>query len=85
MSMTPEAMAAATGVCTISGINVNIRSAPSTNADKVGALTQGQQMPVTGQSVDGNGITWYQIQGGWVRSEVVIIAGDCSTVPPVSA
>ena len=28
MSMTPEAMAAATGVCTISGINVNIRSAP---------------------------------------------------------
>ena len=85
MSMTPEAMAAATGACTISGTNVNIRSAPSTSADKVGALTEGQAMAVTGQSVDGNGITWYQIQGGWVRSDVVTVSGDCSVVPTVSA
>ncbi len=83
MMSTQEAAAPATGACTVSGTNVNIRSAPSTSADKVGALTQA--MAVTGQTVDASGITWYQIQGGWVRSDVVIVSGDCSAVPAVNA
>lgn len=84
MAMTPEAMAA-TGACTVSGTNVNIRSAPSTSADKVGALTEGQAMAVTGQAVDASGFTWYQIDGGWVRSDVVTVSGDCSAVPMMNA
>lgn len=85
MTMTQEPAPVTTGACTVSGTNVNIRSAPSTSADRVGSLSQGQPMPVIGQTTDGNGFTWYQIDSGWVRSDVVTLAGDCSAVPVLSA
>ncbi len=84
MMMTPEA-AAMSGACTVSGTNTNIRSAPSTDASTSGALTAGQSMAVTGQTVDASGYTWYQIEGGWVRSDVVTVNGDCMSVPTVNS
>jgi hypothetical protein len=83
-TMASTAEAAASGACTVSGTNVNVRSAPNTSASKSGALTDGQSMPVTGQSMDANGITWYQIQTGWVRSDVVTVSGNCAAVPVVN-
>ena len=57
---------------------------PDTMADVSGSLTQGKQLAVSGQTVDSSGITWYQVQGGWVRSDVVTVSGDCSAVPTVT-
>jgi len=84
MTMTQEP-AMATGACTVTGTNAIVRSAPSTSADRAGALTQGQTANVIGQTTDASGITWYQIDAGWVRSDVVTVSGDCSAVPVVSA
>ncbi|MEP7291452.1 MAG: ferritin-like domain-containing protein [Chloroflexota bacterium] len=74
-----------TGVCAVAGSNTIVRSAPSTSSERAGALTQGQTANVIGQTTDASGITWYQIEGGWVRSDVVTIDGDCSAVPQVNA
>lgn len=75
----------ASGACTVTGTNAIIRSAPSTSSNRAGALSQGQSAAVVGQTTDASGITWYQIDGGWVRSDVVTVSGDCSAVPQVSA
>jgi len=79
MSATAEATAM-TGACTVAGNNVNIRKTPDTMAEVSGALTKGTPLTVTGQTMDSSGITWYQVQGGWVRSDVVTVSGDCSAV-----
>lgn len=79
---TEEAMAG--GACSVSGDNTNVRSTPSTDASVAGALTQGQPMPVTGQTQGADGFTWYQISMGWVRSDAVAITGDCSGVATVT-
>ena len=84
MSATAEATTTS-GACTVSANNANIRATPDTMAKISGSLTQGKQMPVTGQTVDSSGITWYQVQGGWVRSDVVTVSGDCSAVPTVNS
>lgn len=82
MMATQEAMGAAT--CTVSASNTNVRSAPDINAEETGSLTQGTQMAVIGQTTGADGMTWYQIDMGWVRSDAVTVSGDCSTVPQAS-
>jgi uncharacterized protein YgiM (DUF1202 family) len=83
MAATQEA-SMADGPCTISGTNTNVRSGPSTSNDIVGNLSAGTQSDVIGQTTDANGFTWYQIDMGWVRGDVVQVAGNCSAVPMVS-
>jgi hypothetical protein len=34
--------------------------------------------------MDMNGFTWYQIDQGWVRGDVVNVAGNCAAVPMMS-
>lgn len=82
MTMTQEP-SSMNGACTISGTNTNVRSAPSTDADIAGALTEGDAKEVTGQTVDASGYTWYQIDMGWVRADVVTVSGDCMSVPTI--
>lgn len=84
MAMTQEP-STASGACTVTGANAIIRSSPSTSSDRAGALSQGQSAAVVGQTTDASGITWYQIDGGWVRSDVVTVSGDCSAVPVVNS
>lgn len=76
--------AAATGACTVTGANTNVRSAPDVNSDDVGSLTDGTVANVIGQTMGADGQTWYQIDMGWVRADAVTVAGDCSAVPMVS-
>ncbi|MDX2140516.1 MAG: SH3 domain-containing protein [Chloroflexota bacterium] len=70
-----------TGACTISGNNTNVRSAPTTDSDIVGNLTQGTPRDVIGQTMGTDNFTWYQIDLGWVRADAVTVSGDCSAVP----
>ncbi len=81
MESTPEAMPAGEGACTVSGNNTNVRSGAGTNFDVVGQLSDGSPQEVIGQTRDGNGFTWYQIEMGYVRSDVVQVAGNCAAVP----
>jgi hypothetical protein len=85
MAAAAESTQEASGdACTVSASNVNIRSTPSTGGDVVGSLTGGTATPVTGQTMDMNGFTWYQIDQGWVRGDVVNVAGNCAAVPMMS-
>ena len=80
---TMDATAAAM-VCTVSASNTNIRSAPNTSADAVGKLSGNTATPVTGQTMDANGFTWYKIDQGWVRADAVVVAGNCGAVAVVT-
>lgn len=80
--MMPEATAvAADGACTVTGRNTRVRAGAGTDFDQVGSLPQGQSAAVIGQTTDANGFTWYQIDQGWVRADVVTLSGNCSAVP----
>jgi len=68
---------------------VNVRSAPSLNAQLLGQVNKGQSVPVRGRTADG---TWYQITypagpGGvaWVYGPAASITGDAGTLPVVTA
>lgn len=67
--------------CAASGSGVNVRSGPGTDFDIVGALNGASS--VVAQTNDG----WYQIEtpSGFVFGDVVILSGDCSGLPTVSA
>ncbi|MDZ4768673.1 MAG: ferritin-like domain-containing protein [Chloroflexota bacterium] len=72
-----------TGDCMVSASDTNIRAAASLDSDVVGSLANNTPMMVTGRSTDTSGFTWYQIEGGFVRSDAVRSTGDCSIVPAV--
>jgi hypothetical protein len=72
-----------TGDCMVSASDTNIRAAASTDSDVVGSLTNNTPVMVMGRTTDTSGFTWYQIEGGWVRSDAVRSTGDCSAVPAV--
>jgi uncharacterized protein YgiM (DUF1202 family) len=69
----------------VMGNNVNVRQSPDTNAAVSGSITNGQQVAVIGQTKGSDGATWYQVQNGWVRSDVVTTSGDASMVPMTTA
>lgn len=58
---TPEGIGEGATVVVIES-GVNLRSAPSTDADVVGALEQGQVLVVTGPSEEGSGYVWWPVQ-----------------------
>lgn len=76
-----QEMTSADGECMVSGRNTRVRSGAGTDFDQVGSLAQGDSMAVIGQTTDANGFTWYQIEQGWVRGDVVTLAGNCASVP----
>jgi hypothetical protein len=65
----------------------NLRSSPTTVGNNiVGSLAFGATASVIGQTVGGDGFTWFQTADGtFVRSDVVTTGGDCSTVTNVTA
>jgi hypothetical protein len=65
-------------VATLSAGGVNIRAAPTTESQIVGALNPTQVYNVIGRNVD---TTWWQINTGWVSTTVTRFGGDCSLVP----
>ncbi len=73
------------GECTVSSSrNVNKRSGPGTNFSSPGQLSAGEEAVVIGQTLGGDGQTWWQLEDeSWVREDVVTATGDCAGVPTV--
>lgn len=70
------------GDCTITAVNANIRSEPTTTSQLRGTLTN-ETIAVIGRTADSD---WYQIlTGEWVAASVVTPAGNCSLAPVTGA
>lgn len=64
--------------------NVNQRDAP--NGERVGQLTTGETRFVIGQSTDGSGFIWWNLDDEtWVREDTVPEEGLCDNVQEVSS
>ncbi len=74
------------GVCEVSAYNnVNKRSGPGTSFDRAGQLTEGTVLQVIGRSEKKDGFIWVKLEDdSWVREDVVLIQGDCSSLPVVT-
>jgi hypothetical protein len=61
--------------------NVNVRSGPGTNYNRLGELGAGQTFDITGKNPAGD---WYQFnysgQAGWVRNDFVTLSGDAGGI-----
>ena len=66
--------------------NLYVRQGPGTNYPQVGALAQGDRVPIVGHNAD---FTWWAVSygsgTGWVFASLVIVEGDTSQVPLVAA
>lgn len=71
---TPEATAPAIG-CVIPEIGLNVRDAPSVTDGVVQYVAlQGEELVLTGQTVEAEGATWYEIEdGNWVQGQYLEI------------
>ena len=88
-----QAHAATTG--TVNADVLNVRSGASTGYSRVGIVTQGTTVTITGSVQGSDGYTWYRITGsvsGYVRSDYisnvsgsVTTSGCSSTNPPGQA
>jgi hypothetical protein len=80
-----EAMTEAGCVASIaSATSVNLRSTPTTDAEVMRELAQGETVEVVGQSEDADGVLWFQTADSlWVRSDVVTTEGACDALPTV--
>tara|TARA_Y100000590_G_scaffold268735_1_gene301786 strand:+ start:1680 stop:2366 length:687 start_codon:yes stop_codon:yes gene_type:complete len=66
---TPSVQTARATVVTQGGFRLNVRSAPSLNAEIVLKLENGDFVDVTGATTQAEGILWYQtVPGNWVAS-----------------
>ncbi|MDX2159709.1 MAG: SH3 domain-containing protein [bacterium] len=74
------------GACAVEsavGVIVNVRAAPSLNADILAQLNVGERAAVTARSSDG---IWWQVrlngrENGWVSSAVTATSGQCDAIP----
>lgn len=62
---------------------VNVREAASTNSGKAGQFERGQQLTVTGETTDENGVVWYEVQLadgtlGYIRSDLLMTAEEAA-------
>lgn len=55
----------------VTGDGVRIRKGPGTDYAVVGSLDYGDDVTITDQVEDGNGITWGKITGGWISMDYV--------------
>jgi hypothetical protein len=79
----------ASTTCTVTTrTSVNVRSSPTTadGTNIVGRLDPNETGNVTGQTQGGDGFIWFVLdEGSFVRSDVVVTAGDCSALASVEA
>ena len=70
----PEAAAPAIG-CVIPEIGLNVRDAPSVTDGVVQYVAlQGEELVLTGQTVEAEGATWYELEdGNWVQGQYLEI------------
>lgn len=74
LDATPEAAAPAIG-CVIPEIGLNVRDAPSVTDGVVQYVAlQGEELVLTGQTVEAEGATWYELEdGNWVQGQYLEI------------
>ncbi len=69
----------------VNGHNVNMRSEPTSESDRVAVLQDGDPVDVTGKVVNAVGETWYAVscQGreGFIREDYIIVIGYAPTLP----
>lgn len=67
----------------VRGTLINVRSGAGTNHDKVGSLSSGTAVTVTGESTGADGKTWYSITysggSGYIRSDFVRFSSNYQT------
>lgn len=69
---TPSVQTARATVITQGGSRLNVRSAPSLEAEIVLKLENGDSVDVTGQTTQAEGVLWYQtVPGNWVASAYI--------------
>lgn len=75
-----------TTTCAVSvGNTVNKRSGPGTDFDVAGQLTASDSYNANGQTTGADGYVWWRLtDNSWVRSDVVITTGECSSLPEIS-
>lgn len=60
----------------------NVRAEPAAESNRLRALAAGERTNVISQRRGTDSFMWFELQGGgWVRSDVVLTAGDCASVP----
>lgn len=74
---TPPATGPVTAIWVNTPLGVNVRTAPSVNSQRLGALAQGTRAAVIGQQTGADGALWYHVQPsgqptGWVHGNYVV-------------
>jgi len=81
-------LSAQSGACFASPIgsnNINTRGGPGTEYARVDTLAIGAQIMITGQRTGVDGFVWWRtFSGGWVRSDVVGLFGNCDAISNVA-
>ena len=75
------------GACmvTVNVGEVNLRAAPSTDAELAGNALNGAALLADGQQAGSDGFVWFRLVGNaWVRSDVVSAASECSSLPQIT-
>ena len=63
---------------------INQRAGAGTNFDVLSQLGAGQVAIATGQTIDGEGFTWWRLENDlWMREDVVIERGYCRTLTQI--
>lgn len=73
-----------TGPCaaSVDFIAARLREAPTASAPQVASLLPGTSYGITGKVRGADSYIWYRLENYlWVRSDAVIAAGNCSSVP----
>lgn len=63
--------------------DVNLRGGPGTEYNLAGGIDVEGEVTVTGTATGADGSVWWQTSGGWVRSDLVGLAGACENIPDV--
>lgn len=71
------------GLCeATTAVNVNRRAGASTGFAITGIIKAGRYVRLIAQTIDGAGLSWYQLDDeGFVREDVVVLSGDCDNLP----
>lgn len=60
----------------------NLRTGPSLESGVARGIEAGELVFPRGQSIAGDGLTWYQVgEQAWIRSSVLSVDGDCDPIP----
>ena len=81
---TAEAQAGGQALAVVSSPALNVRSGPGANYTRVGAVQQGDQLPVTGRNAN---CTWLQVVTtdgvGWISNGYVTLEQECNQLPVI--